>query len=229
MFQCHQEDSYSNLACVHKFLLHIDEFEVTRLDEEKTRRVLFPEEIDSLFGIAPMHDSLLPLTESLEILITKFYEQGKLEKVMIGIERPYIQVKGDQGSDKIFLDDTPRLRQLYFDHGCFRKAGVHLDGLNFALKYIKSRNIDFSFPAYNNLRKIAIGNLQLLFVYEYCLSKVTLLHISPKEGDVMVNLHNWNGASCISKEAYKASEELNVKLLTMDDFYGFISKNMRKR
>ncbi len=229
LIQRHQEESYSNLAYVRKFLLHIDEFEATRLDEEKTRSVLFPEEIDSLFGITPMHGFLLPLTEALEILITEFYEQGKLEKVAIGIEHPYIQVKGDHGSDKIFLDDTPRLRQLYYNYGCFRKTGVRLDSLNFALKYIRDRNIDFSFPVYNNLRRITISNIQLVFVYEYCLSKAALLHMSPEEGDVIVNLHNWNGVCCISKEAYDASEELNVKLLTMDDFYGFIRKNIQKK
>lgn len=224
LIQSHREKSYSNLACVRTFLLHIDEFEATRLNEEKTRSVLFPEEINSLFGISPIHDFVLPSTEALEALITKLNAQGKFEGIAIGIEHPYMQVKENQELIKVFLDDTPRLRQLYFDYNCFRKSGVRLESLNFALKYIRSRNVEFSFPNYNNLREIIIDDVHLIFVYEYCLSKATLLRMSPKKEHVIVNLHNWNGNSCISKEAYEVSAELNVKLLTMDAFYGYINK-----
>ena len=40
----------------------------------------------------------------------------------------------------------------------------------------------------------------------------------------MINLHNWNGSSCISTQAYELAEKMNVKLLTMDDFYEYIRK-----
>ena len=61
LFQYHENNAYSNLACIDTFILHIDEFEKTRLDEEKNRQVLYPEEINSIFDIEPVIDHLLHL------------------------------------------------------------------------------------------------------------------------------------------------------------------------
>lgn len=64
----------------------------------------------------------------------------------------------------------------------------------------------------------------MIFVYEYCLSRAFLSQLSPEENSVIVNLHNWNGKSCISHEAYDLSETMNVRLLTMDEFYRYINE-----
>ena len=45
-------------------MAHVEEFESTRSDDEKTREVLFPAKIDSMFGVAPIVDSIIPATES---------------------------------------------------------------------------------------------------------------------------------------------------------------------
>ena len=122
------------------------------------------------------------------------------------------------------MNDTPRLRQLYFDYKCFRKPGVRLESLNFAFKYIKSRQISFKFLKNNNLREIEIKHNKMIFVYEYCLSKAFLSQLSPERNCIVVNLHNWNGKSCISKEAYELSRKIGNGLLTMDDFYEYINE-----
>lgn len=224
LFQSHTEKSYSNLHCIQTFIMHIDEFEATRLDEEKNRYVLFPEEINSIFGISPVNDSLLPFTESLEALIETLTETGKFENIVMGIDNPYIKINESGTSEKVYLSDTPRLRQMYFDYKCFRKWNVRLDSLNFALKYIKSKRIKYNFLDVNNLRTIRINNTDMIFVYEYCLSKAFLSQLAPSENCVIVNLHNWNGHLSISKEAYEFSDEINVKLLDMDAFYGYINE-----
>lgn len=224
LIQRHPEKSYSNLYCIQSFMMHIDEFEATRLDKEKSRHVLFPEEINSMFGIAPIDDSLLPSTESLEALIEKLTEQGEFEDIVLGNENPYIRINESGISKKVHLNDTPRLRQMYFNYNCFRRTKVRLDSLNFALKYIKSRRIKYKFLNFNNLRTIRINNTEVIFVYEYCLSKAFLSQLAPPENCVIVNLHNWNGECCISKEAYEFSHEIKLKLLTMDAFYGYINE-----
>ncbi|MBF0579486.1 HNH endonuclease [Erysipelotrichaceae bacterium RD49] len=229
LFQRNPEPSYSNLACIQTFIAHIDEFEATRIEAEKSREILFPPEINSMFGIAPVQDSILPSTESLECLIKKLKKQGKYETIALGIEHPYIQMNDGEQSVQFFLDDTPRIRQLYYDYGCLRGAKVRLQSLNFALKYIRSRNIRFSFLNDSNLREITIYNKKIVFVYEYCLSKIDLMHLAPAENSVIVNLHNWNGRSCISSEAYILAKQMNVQLLTMDDFYGYVNKIRRLR
>ncbi len=223
LIQCNQQKSHSNLAYIQTFMRHVDEFEATRIDEEKSREVLFPAEIDSMFGIAPVEDAILPSTESLENLIQRLKSQGKFETIVMGIERPYIQMK-EEKSIKVFLEDTPRLRQLYYDYNCFKRAKVRLESLNFALKYINSRKISFRFLDETNLREIMIYDKKLIFVYEYCLSQSDIIRSSPEENTVIINLHNWNGNSCISKQAYEMAAAMKVELLTMKAFYGYINK-----
>lgn len=224
LIQYHQQESYSNLACIQAFMRHIDEFEATRTDEEKSREVLFPAEIDSMFGIAPVKGSLIPSTESLELLIERLKSQGKFETIVMGIDRPYIQMMEAEKSIKVFLDDTPRLRQLYYDYNCFKSAKVRLESLNYALKYIRSRNVNYRFLNESNLRQIIIHNIKLIFVYEYCLSQSDIIQLSPEENSVIINLHNWNGDSCISKQAYEIATTMGVKILTMKEFYEYINK-----
>ena len=222
LFQHHSEEEYSNLAYIHKFMLHIDEFEATRNGDEKIRQVLFPEVINSMFGIEPVDDFILPSTEALEELITKLNDEGKFETIILVIDDPYIQLIENNESNILYLSDTPRLRQLYFEYGCRKYAKVRLKSLNFALKYMKSRNVDYRFLNYNNLREVDVNGIRLIFIYEYCLSEVQLLNLMPKENDVIVNLHGWNGKSCISNQAYQLSKKMKVTLLTMEDFYIYI-------
>lgn len=224
LIQTHKEPTFSNLAYVQNFLLHIEEFEATRGDEEKNRQVLFPTEINSMFGITPVSDSMLPSTESLEALITKLYEQGQFGGIMMGINSPFFWLKQNEAFDKVYLDDTPRIRQMYFEYDCFKKCKVRLNSLNYALQYIKQRHISFEFLHYNNLREIRIKNNKIIFVYEYCLSEVDLIKLAPEENSVIVNLHNWNGDGCISQQAYALSEEMDVTLLTMKKFYKYINE-----
>ena len=80
-----------------------------------------------------------------------------------------------------YLFDTPRLRQLYFDYDCCKYAKVRLESLNFALKYMKSRDVFYRFFTYNNLREVDVNGVKLVFVYEYCLSEVELLNLMPEE------------------------------------------------
>lgn len=229
LIQSHSVASYSNLELVKLFLIHLEEFENTRLSEEKNRHVLFPKEINSMFGISPVKDSILPSVESLEILISKLEITNNLEIIALGEDNPYIRFYEDGKSTIVFLDDTPRLRQLYNDYNCFRAVKVRLESLNFALKYIKSRGVVFEYLSRKNLREILVNGIKIIFVYEYCLSKVSLVQLAPENNSVIVNLHNWNSHSCISKEAYELANQLGVKLLTMDDFYEYINKQKRNR
>lgn len=221
LFQQHSYKEYSNLELIQKFITHVDEFKITRDDGEKLREVLFPQEINSIFGIMPVTDHILPSTESMEELIKVLRKENLIDEVILGIDRPYILLKN---REKIFMDDTPRVRQLYYDNSCFRKTGVRLESLNFALKYLRSRNINFTYVNQDSLREIKVNDINIVFVYEYCLSRTFLSSMSPKPNYVIVNLHNWNGSCCISREALNLADNFEVKLLTMDEFYGYINE-----
>lgn len=222
LFQRHNNEQFSNLEYIYLFMLHVDEFESTRLDEEKIREVLYPPEIDSMFGISPVIENIIPSTESLELLITKLNEQGKFECIYLGDDFPYIKLKGDEAYNKIYLCDAPRLRQFYYDYDCFTKTKVRFESLNYALKYMNHKKVKFEFVNYNNLRKIIVNDIKIIFIYEYCLSKLQLRQMLPEENSVIVNLHNWNGTGCISKDAYEEAEKMNITLLTMSDYYEYV-------
>ena len=155
-------------------------------------------------------------------MIEKLQQQGKFETIVMGIRRPYMQIRENGKSAQVFLDDTPRLRQMYHDYCCFRGAKVRLESLNYALKFIHSRKVQYTFLANNNLREISISGSKMIFVYEYCLSQAALMELAPEEDSVIVNLHNWNGEGCISEQAYELAEHMDVKLLTMKSFYEYI-------
>ena len=224
LIQKQQEECYSNLASIHLFMAHIEEFEATRGDAEKNREILFPVEINSIFGVVPVEGALIPSTECLELLIKKLKEQEKFVAIEMGVEHPCILMQENNKTVQVFLDDAPRLRQIYYNYKCFKKTNVRLESLNFALKYIRNKKVPFKFINDENLREISINHIKIIFVYEYCLGQAKLIEMLPEEDTVIVNLHNWNGESCISGQAYKRAEKMNVKLLTMDAFYEYIKE-----
>ena len=223
LIQRHREKGYSNLALVEKLFAHIEEFEATRGSSEKIRQVLFPKEINSIFGVSPMEGYFLPMTESLEMLVEKLDAEGNFVTAVLGIENPYIQIRENGNYVKVFLKDTPRLRQLYYNYGCFKGAVVRFESLNFALSYIRSRKVGYTFVQEHNFREILINGTKMVFVYKYCLSEADLKQMLPDENTVIVNLHNWNGDSCISQKAREFASKINVTLLTTEDFYAYIN------
>ena len=181
LIQRHREKGYSNLALVERLFAHIEEFEATRGSSEKIRQVLFPKEINSMFGVSPMEGYFLPMTESLEMLVEKLDAEGNFVTAALGIKNPYIQIRENNHYVKVFLNDTPRLRQLYYNYDCFKGAVVRFESLNFALSYISSRKVGYTFVQEHNYREILINGTKMIFVYKYCLSEADLKQMLPDE------------------------------------------------
>lgn len=226
LIQVNKENDYkSNRDYVDQLLLHIDEFEKTRDEVERIRGALFPKEINSIFGIEPVHNGIVTMTEALE----KFLSKVDCKEIVLGIINPYMIIRFNNQDERVYLDDCPRVMQFYYSYNCFRKVGIRLESLNFALKYLKDRGIKFTFCRKNNIHEIDCLGYHIVFVYKYCLSKNDLERMLPEEDDVIVNLHNWNGESCISREAYDFAVKLDVTLLTMDAYYDFIKTNRKNK
>ncbi len=225
LIQGNGADCQSNQFYITQLLIHIDEFEQTRENNSKIRHVLFPEKVNSIFGVEPVFESIIPMTEALERLITIL----DCPKIALEAEHPYIIIEQNDRQEKIMLEDAPRLRQLYYSYECFIKTGVRLNSLCFALKYISKQGGRFKFRYKNNLREIVFNGKNMLFVYKYCLSRNDLEQLAPEEGLVIVNLHNWNGESCISREAYETANSMNVQLLTIENYYTYVRENAKSR
>lgn len=215
LFQTSSYTEYSNLHIVQKFISHIDEFRDTRSDAEKIRYILFSHEINSIFGIAPIDsDDIYFNTETIAALMSL----NIITSCKLGIPKPSI-VLGN--GEEILLSDIPRLRQLCYDHKAFRKKGVNLKSLNWALKYIVNRGKRFEFSD-KTLTLIKVNNKRIKFVYEYCFGKEYITSIENINFDVIVNLYNWNGGNSISSDAKELAFEFGIELYTLDEFYGFI-------
>lgn len=224
LFQNHKDNSFSNQAAVRDFIDHAKEFETTRDETERQRSILFPEVINSIFGIQPIEGALLPSAESLELLIEELDEQGRFIDVSLDVERPLLQMMENGKETVVYLDDTPRIRQMYHDARCFRRAEMRLDSLIFALKHFHLCGKKATRKSKTNLREYIAKGKCFLFVYEYCLSYAELARLALAEHTVVVNLHRWNGKQCISEEAKELAEQINVKLLDMDSFFPFVRK-----
>jgi len=223
LFQSSKSNEESNLDIANKFLLHIDEFEETRMDEEKFREVLFPKKINSIFGIKPINDYIIPMTESLEALISKLCTQSKFGGIALGIENPYFILRLSGKDEKVYISDLPRYRQMLYDNKCFIKIKMRFKDLNYALKLISDSGAKFRFIKSDNLREIIVNGKKITFIYEYCLSKAQLIELHPQRNSVYVNLNTWGGIN-ISNEAYKYASQIGVKLLDKKGLYAYIRK-----
>ncbi|MFW2605872.1 HNH endonuclease signature motif containing protein [Aliarcobacter butzleri] len=224
LIQEHYEENYSNLEVINQFLLHIEEFKETREDTEKLRAVLFPEEINSIFGLQPVNMGMIPSVKSLECLISKLKNSQNFIELSIGNDEPYIKYRENGEICILYFNDTPRVRQVYNDYYCFRQTKLRLESLNFALQYLNNNRISFEIQDFADLSRVEVKGKSLKFIYEYCLSKDELISLAPERNLILVNLHNWNGSSCISAEAYSQAEIMDVELLTTDCFFDFVKK-----
>ncbi|ORI01734.1 hypothetical protein B5723_11245 [Mammaliicoccus sciuri] len=213
----------SNMDIVTEFILHTEEFESSRMDEEKIRSIFYPKELNSIFGVDPILESKpFPSVESLESLINIYLNNGTLEKVDLGAEEPNIRLKKADTEEIIFLNDERRLHQLYHVYDCFRDTKVRLDSLIFVLKYLRTHYIEFEFRKLPNVRGININSHYIVFVYEYCLTKEFLLSNPYPQNTIIVNLHGWNEGFNISSEAKDVALDLNITLLTSGEFFRYV-------
>lgn len=225
LFEDYNNGDNTNRKIVNSFILHVDEFQRTRLDGEKVREVLYPEKLNAIFGIEEdFHEFFLPSVESLECLVSVFLQCGKLDYVELGEERPFIQLNKLEKNEKIYLDNLPRLKQLYYSHKCFRQTKVRLNSLNFALKYLNKSNIKYSFKELPSLREITINSNNIIFVYEYCLTQEYLFRNAFPQGTTIVNLHNWNEDKSISVDARDLASDMEIILLTLKEYYPYVHK-----
>lgn len=219
LFQGNTNPGYSNLAIIQKFLLHIQEFKMMRECQEKYREILFPEEVNSIFGVIALERTLIPSVESLECLIEKYKQKDIFIKVVLDNEKPYIEYVEEGENIEVLLADTARLRQLYHNEGCFRTTSVRLESLIYVLKNIKKRDFFYTIPNEERLSEICIEGKYIKFVYKYCLSRADVESLEYRKDLHVVNLHNWNGNGCISKSARERAQELGYKIYTTSEFF----------
>ena len=88
-------------------------------------------------------------------------------------------------------------------------------------------NIRYEFPEMPNLTRLLLNEEHRVVVcYKYVLSCSDVHGMNLQEGDMVVNLHNWNGAP-ISGDAQSYASSIGVHLCTPNDFYIFAHRNIK--
>ena len=82
--------------------------------------------MNSIFGVSSVNDTLLPSTESLEVLISRLQSKGVFGEVVLGISNPYVVLKTDIGKRKLYLACSTK---YFSDMGCALRS-QELNGSN---------------------------------------------------------------------------------------------------
>ena len=129
----------------------------------------------------------------------------------------------------IMLEDRPRLQQVFWNGWFFRPQSidVRIETLVFFAQWLCRNNIQYEFADIDDLTAITLnGKYQVKLCYKYVLSITDVYKMTLKKGDIVVNLHNWNGAP-ISKDARKYATEIGVRLFSQNDFFTFAHRNIK--
>lgn len=208
----------SNQTIINELIQHIDEFEVTRGNKEKERAVLFPEKVNSIFWVAPIKEQeiMLQSLASLECFIQKLKQNGSLIDVDLISQDPKITYTKNKTTIVLYLRDTPKLRQEYYNYQCLRKAWVRIKSFLFFLQYMKNNNIEFWRQDKTQLSVIQVNSRSLIFLSKYLLSRADIIALYPKAQTIIVNIDTWN---TISKEAYEFAKKIGIDLRNQEDFF----------
>ena len=217
-----------NRDIVDRFARHTAEFLDTRGDTPQVRVVLFPRELNSIFGIEQSIDSLAPSVSALQNLAAQMRRHKSLVKVDI-LPTPTLRYRAESGVEKLLdLRNRPRVQQLYWTRRCYRPqtTNLRLDGLVFILRWLQDRDVAFEFPLQDNFTEILLPSGQTVyFMYEYCVSVAAMEQAPLRRETLVVNTHNWNQGP-FSKRAVLYARKIGVSTLNQNGFFVFVHNNV---
>lgn len=225
-----REDSNHNI--VNEFILHVKEFENTRTDDDKVRVVLFPEDINSIFGVAEIkNNSVVSNCSALQNLINSLIKEKRFDELNLISEPPYLKYRSTNGSnEKLNLTDTPRVQQMYWATYSYTPhvTNLRLESVCFFIRWIAKNHLNLEFLDMQDLSYLKINNdTTIKMEYEYCLSENFVRELCPERGLIIVNLHNFNGDGCIGEGVRELGESMGIKVFTSNDFYLFCHNNLK--
>lgn len=216
-----------NQDVVQEFKGHVLEFIQTRQNGPVSRVNLFPSELNSIFGVERVTQSLAPNVSALQ----NFIQHLDRENRFVNLELVHDQVLTYwDGSEqvKLHLDDRPRVLQTYWNGRFYRPqtTNLRLDGLVFVLKWLHDRNIQLQFVSSGNLTEAILNKkYHVFFCYEYCVSRVNLYNAPTCRGLIVVNLHNWNDGP-FSEDALRYASRLGIATMSQKEFFVFANRNL---
>ena len=220
----------ANREIVNEFVAHSREFVLTRQESSSTRVNLFPTKLLSLFGIAESREGRpVSNVSALQRFLSNLVESGRFEELVL-VPEPYVAFEQGGRTEYLFLDDLPNVNQVFWSGGYYRNrtTEMRLESLIFFLEWLTTNRITYVFPDPTKLTELILnGRFNVKLCYEYSLSESDM-HEFPVDPSVyVVNLHNWNGDSCITSAARDYASSFGMQLFAQREFFRFAHKNIK--
>ena len=220
----------SNTIIAHKFIGHVKEFKETR-GKTISRIVLFPEEINSIFGVSPVETNYEGNEDasSLQNLVRYLVKEKRFIKLDLGSTPPTLCYSENNKFIELRLNDRPRVEQVYWNTRSYspKTSEIRLRNLTFFTRWLNTRGFTFSFPDITDFSHIKInGKYNIRLAFKYSLSGADVHRLCPPKGFYIVNLHHFMRSDCISDEARDLEHVFQVKILSGIEFYKYARKHL---
>ena len=219
-----------NKGVVAAFAKHADEFVKTRGEHAGHRVNLFPASLRSVFGIEPdRQPRLVSNLSALQNFVSHLVDQGRFLELQLEPDPILSYVGRDGKKETLHLDDDRRVIQVYWSGKFYhpKTTEMPVGNLQFFLAWLSKNSIRYGFPNHRNLTELTLNRrIPLVVFYEYCLSVSKLYSLTVRDGLIVVNLYNWNGAP-VSHEAKQYAESMGIKAFTQNEFFAFAHRNLK--
>ena len=217
-----------NQGVVDIFTAHAREFMRTRGKKDIQRVHLFPQQLLSIFGIAEALVGFPPNLSALQNLISHLEQEERFISLQLGEDARLTYV--DDGAEVVLkLKDRPRVQQVLWNGYFFRphSTDVRIEDLVFLTKWLQANNIQYEFKNICDLTVLTLNDqYRVRLCYSYVLSLSDLHQMTLQKDDIVVNLHNWNGAP-ISEHAYEYADKIGVQLFDQNELFVFAHRSIK--
>ena len=217
-----------NQNIVDRFVAHTYEFLVTRDDGQIPRVCLFPREVLSIFGLAEVPVGFPPNLSALQNFITCLVDANRFVALELN-EAPCVRYLNRGRNVTLVLEDRPRVQQIFWNGRFFRPktTDVRIENLVFFAQWLYRNEIHYEFDDVCNLTEMTLNReYRVKIGYKYVLSLSDVHTMTLREGDIVVNLHNWNAAP-VSDDARKYALDIGVRLFSQNDFFRFAHRDIK--
>ena len=217
-----------NQDIVDEFVAHAREFMATRKNNPRLRACLFPEKLLSVFGLAEALIGVPPNLSALQNFVSYLIRTHRFISLELDQE-PCLTYLDNGEVVMLMLEDRPRVQQIFWNGHFFQphSTDVRIGSLIFFARWLGKNNIRYEFTDMTNLTELILnGKHKIKLCYQYVLSISDVHMMTLKEGDIVVNLHNWNGAPT-SKDAHEYASAVRARLFSQNDFFKFAHRDIK--
>ncbi len=211
-----------NQNIIEDFVAHAREFIQTREQAPVSRVNLFPNEVNSVFGIERVNGGSVSNISALQNFIAKLVHEDRFVSLEL-VPDQVLVYREDGMLQELYLDDRPRVQQIYWNGRFYRPqtTDMRFGSLVFILNWLRQREIHFEWDDITKLTEVTIAKkYSVKFVYKYLLSDIDIYEVADRKNLIVVNLNIWGDNDVDVPKTEKVSE-IGVHVLRQSEFFRF--------